>query len=297
MTDTTKPLEYLEIKLQIPQSITDAVCNFIIENISNGLILEDEEDSPDTIIKFYLPDKFEKDYKTLLINYFNSVVELKQALSEVPEISEKKVQNIEWEDAYKKTITPIIITGDVVVRPPWESTPPNIKYDIVIEPKMAFGTGKHETTRSCLKIIRDKFRSKMSFLDMGCGSGILSILADKLGSSYIKAIDYDIISVDNTNENMLFNNVKTKYDVALGSIEQCQADLPYDFVCANIIKVTILEMLSGLIKITKDNGILVLSGLLDKDADEISEALKKLNQDNFEILEDNEWRTFTVYKK
>jgi ribosomal protein L11 methylase PrmA len=96
---------------------------------------------------------------------------------------------------------------------------------------------------------------------------------------------------------MKLNGVKTKHSVALGSIEQCKDDSAYDFVCANIIKVTILEMLTELIKLTKDNGILVLSGLLDKDQDAISEALKENKQDDFEVLEDNEWRTFTVYKK
>ena len=290
------PEEFIEVAITIPNNYTDAACNFIIENICNGLILEEEDNSDETIIKFYLPTDYETDYQSLLDEYFENLIELHQELNEKPTIFNKVIKNIEWEEAYKKSVTPVIVTGDVGVRPPWESVPEGVVYDIIIEPKMAFGTGKHETTRSCLKVIRESFKDRMTFLDLGCGSGILSILADKLGSSYIKAVDYDIVSVENCQENFEINQIKAKYDIVLGSIEKCENDKSYDFVCANIIKSTILQILPELKRLTKDSGILVLSGLLDKDQDEIIDSLNALNLNNYNILEDNEWRTFTIKK-
>lgn len=292
----SEPQYYLEIGVDIPQQHVDAVCNFIIENISNGIILEDEEDAQSTLVKFYLPEEDDKDYDVKLNEYFGSLAEMDDTLDSIPELQVKQVQNIEWEEAYKKSVPAVLLAGDVAVRPPWEEKPEKIKYDILIEPKMAFGTGTHETTRTCLIAIRENFKEGMSLLDMGCGSGILAVLADKMKAGYIKAVDYDKIAVDNCWENFELNRVVAKHDVLHGSIETCLDDSPYDFVCANIIKVTVLEMLEELARLTNDQGILVLSGLLDHDVPEIETALKAFGLDQYEIIAENEWRTFVIKK-
>lgn len=290
------PQYYLEVGVDVPLRHVDAVCNFIIENISNGIILEDEEDALSTLIKFYLPEEDDKEYDVKLNEYFQSLAQLDEAFTELPELHVKQVQNIEWEEAYKKSVPSVLIAGDVVVRPPWEVKPEKVNYDILIEPKMAFGTGTHETTRTCLIAIREKFSEGMSLLDMGCGSGILSILADKMKAGYIKAVDYDKIAVDNCWENFELNRVVAKHDVLHGSIETCAGDSPFDFVCANIIKVTVLEMLEDLARLTKEQGYLVLSGLLDHDLPDIEASLKAFGLDQYEIIAENEWRTFVIKK-
>lgn len=290
------PQYYLEVGVDVPQQYVDAVCNFIMENISNGIVLEDEEDSSSTQIKFYLPEEDDKDYNVKLNEYFESLAELDDSLDAIPELHVKHVQNIEWEEAYKKSVPSVLIAGDVVVRPPWEAKPEKINYDILIEPKMAFGTGTHETTRTCLIAIRENFKEGMSLLDMGCGSGILSILADRMKAGYIKAVDFDQIAVDNCWENFEINRVIAKHDVVHGSIEKCLDDSQYDFVCANIIKITVMEMLEELCRLTKDEGILVLSGLLDHDVPDIEAALNSFGLDKYEIIAENEWRTFVVEK-
>jgi len=155
---------------------------------------------------------------------------------------------------------------------------------------MAFGTGTHATTRSSLGIIRRNFKSGMRFLDMGCGSGILSILADQMGASYIKAIDYDLAAIANCRENFEINQVSTAHDVVAGSIEKCEQD-------ANIIRSTILTMLGSLLRLTVDGGWLVLSGLLDKDEDAVAGALREHGQDDFSITRDENWLTYSVRKR
>ena len=285
----TAPESYIEVKLQVPREQCDAVCNFIVDNITNGMVLEDEEHSPVTGITFYVPSNDQKDYRRALSDYLAIILP-----GEPPPLQEKTVQNVEWVEQYKESVQPIWIAGDVLVRATWHPADPSAKYELVIEPKMAFGTGSHETTRSCLQIIRERFHPGMRFLDLGTGSGILSILADKMGAKYIKAIDYDLVAVDNSKENFVINGVRAPHEILFGSIEKCAKDQPYDFVCANIIKSTILPMLSPLVKLTANGGFLVLSGLLDTDEEETTTALAQAGLRDFSILRDNKWITYTI---
>jgi len=291
--DEIKPQAYVEVRLEVPRSLADVVCNFIIENICSGLVLE-EEDSEVTGIKFYVSQEETKDWRGLLTGYLSHFVN--SSMPRAPSIVERIIKNIEWEEQYRKSVTPIHIGCDIVVRAPWTMTKSPIKYDIIIEPRMAFGTGRHETTRSCLKIIQERFRPGMRFLDVGCGSGILSILADKMRASFIKAIDNDPTAVENCYENFQVNTVGSPHEVLLGSIEKCRGDHPYDFVCINIIKSTIFSMLSQLAAHMADPGVLVLSGLLDRDEAEMSARLNENGLPSFSILRDNEWLTYTVLK-
>lgn len=286
------PDSYLEARVTVAREMADAICNFIIDNITNGLVLEEEDDSPDTTITFYVaPDK-ESVFHQLMPAYLADVYgTLKQP---VPAISEKQIKNVEWVEEYKASIQPVRIAEQIVVRPRWHDRQPNTKYDIIIDPKMAFGTGTHETTRSCLAVILKQFQPGMRFLDMGTGSGILSILASQMGASYIKAIDYDVAAVQNCQENFEINGIGTPNDIMFGSVEKAERDQPYDIVCANIIKSTILPMLRRLINLTAPNGKLILSGLLTQDEEEVTQALREMGHPKFEIVVDNKWLTYLV---
>lgn len=288
---------FIEASVEVPKNVSDAVCNFINENITSGLLLEGDENCDTVVIKFYIPEESDDNFRQKLSYYFQSLMEMDDTIDEEPDVKERVVENIEWEDAYRESIKGVVVSDKLIVRPPWEEYTGEYTYDIVIEPKMAFGTGTHETTKSCLEIILSTFKKNQSFLDLGCGSGILSILADKMGAKTIKAIDYDIISVENCFENFEMNDVACDYEVLHGSIELCDHDEPYDYVCANIIKSTILPMLNKLNDLTKSGGILVLSGLLDDDVEEIEEHLFKFGLSDFDLVANNEWRSFTIRKK
>ncbi len=288
---------WIDLSVEVPGSVCDAVCNFIIENLSSGVVLEDEDDSDVTVVRFYVPENDVGESRRKLHAYLSSLHAMDNDLVSMPEIREKKIKSAEWEDEYRKSVKITLIGDNVAVRPPWESPLDNVKYDIIIEPKMAFGTGAHESTRGCLLSISGNLTPGVRFLDLGCGSGILSILADKMKAGYIKAVDFDILAVENCGENFLINSVSAPHDIIHGSIEKCEDDEPYGFVCANIIKNTILEMLDRLNKLTASGGILVLSGLLDEDVPAISDGLKALGLADISIYPENEWRTLTIRKE
>jgi ribosomal protein L11 methyltransferase len=289
-----EPQVYYEATVEVPRALSDAVCKFIIENICSGLVLEEEEDSPVTGIKFYVPVAADRDYRARLNDYLGHLTG--EAMPSVPPIRERTIKNVEWTKEYRDSIEPVLVADDLVVRPPWAPVPEGTRYDIVIEPKMAFGTGRHETTRTCLRIVREKLKPGSRFLDLGCGSGILSVLADKMGAGFIKAVDHDLVAIESAHENFRINQVATPCQIMFGSVDSCRDDRPYDFIAANIIKSTIVVMIEKLAYLLSGGGIMILSGLLEPDLPEISAELNRNGLSRFTIVKDNEWYTYVVYK-
>ncbi len=288
----TNPQEYVEIRVDLPLKLVEPFCDFVVENLTTGLVLEDEEDSDRTGVIFYLL-AVEADRVSLVDQFLAD--HAGESVEQPPVIKKTTVEAASWIDRYRKSVELIRIADDLIVRPSWIDATDD-KYQLVLEPKMAFGTGSHATTRSSLQLVREKFQAGQRFLDMGCGSGILSILADQMGASFIKAIDYDLTAIDNCEENFKLNSVKTPFEIQTGSIEKCELDEQFDFACANIIRTTIMSMLGQLLNLTATGGWLILSGLLEKDEAAISGALNDYGQSDFDILRDVGWLSYSVRK-
>ncbi len=292
-TESERPGKYIEAGLTVPASIHETVCNYIIENFAGGLILEDEEDSDLIGIKFYLPEANGFEFKKGLSQFINSIdSNLKFSESS---IKTDYVPDIEWVQIFRDSIRPIFI-DDVVIRPPWISIPNKNCINLIIEPKMAFGSGQHESTRLCIRAIQKHLKEGGSFFDLGCGNGILSILAAKKKAKRIKGSDIDPIAIDNARENIVINNVAEGIEFEIGSIEIAERDRPFDFFVANIIKETILNLYDRIDNCTGSGGIIVLSGLLLKDEIPIAARLKEFDRKNYEITCDGQWIAVTVFK-
>ncbi|MFQ5499522.1 MAG: 50S ribosomal protein L11 methyltransferase [Candidatus Zixiibacteriota bacterium] len=293
-SDRSVPAEYSELSIKVPARHVDAVCDYIIEHVTSGLLLEDKDGSQFTRIVFYVSAGAEFSFFEPLTNFVKAMFEIDG--EPVPAIDKRTVRNIEWEEHYRRSVRPRRIGEDIFIRPPWCDADRKARYDIVIEPKMAFGTGEHETTAGCLQMVCERMRAGWRFLDVGCGTGILSILAARMSAGYVKAVDYDPIAVDNCRENFRINCVECEHDILCGSIEVCTDDRPYDFVCANIIRETIVQMMPQLIQLTLPGGNLVLSGLLERDRSEVEAALNGEGQSIRSVIQKKEWLTILIDK-
>lgn len=176
-----------------------------------------------------------------------------------------------WEQNY---FEPLLIEDQCLVRAPFHQNYPEATYEIVINPKMAFGTGNHETTHLMIKNMLDMDLTGFSVLDMGCGSGILSLLASMKGAATITAIDIDEWSTNNTLENAELNAISNilvrQGDAAL------LKDQAYDLILANIQRNVLLEDMAAYLKVLKPGGILLMSGFYLSDLELISEKAQQL---------------------
>lgn len=187
----------------------------------------------------------------------------------------EEVQEQNWNESWERTIQPQRI-GSFYVKPTWSRQQPG-KDDILLEidPKMAFGTGYHATTRLMLNSIQKMALHGKSVLDAGTGTGILAIAAVKLGASEALGFDTDIWSKQNAEENILINGVKEEVEIRHGSIKTVHLDEIFDVTLANINRNEILEMLQELVNHTSIGGSITLSGLLAEDFERIDQKAQK----------------------
>ena len=210
--------------------------------------------------------------------------------------SEEVIADQNWNEQWEETIKAQEV-GQFYIKPTWvQSTSPDEKILLEIDPKMSFGTGYHETTRLMLRLLPNVVKQNDRFVDAGTGTGILSIAAIKLGAKYAFAFDIDEWSVSNTKENIHLNNVADFISIQKGSTEVIPKGEQADVVVANIERNTIVEILPDLEASLKPNGALLLSGLLEGDKKGI---LNQLN-DHFvieEVTQENEWIAIQAWKK
>lgn len=213
--------------------------------------------------------------------------------SSVREMELREVADRDWLGEWKKSWQPIAVGEKFLIAPPWsEIADARERFIIRIEPGMAFGTGTHETTRLCLSAI-EKYSGGGSFLDVGTGTGILAIAAALLNpSARIEACDTDTNAVLIARENAELNNVAARIDFRAGSVEE-NATASADLVCANLTADVIVPLLPALINATC--GRLILSGILDSQAQWVTERLHELGvTSHLEVASDGEWVAIIV---
>lgn len=198
----------------------------------------------------------------------------------------EEIEQTNWNTEWEKNFNPIIVDGVCTVRAPFHDVP-KTEYDIVIEPKMSFGTGHHETTHMMIQhILNNDFENK-SVLDMGCGTGVLAILAELKGAKPIDAIDIDSWCYINSLENVERNNCK-HISVYEGDASLLK-DKEYNIIIANINRNILLADMHIYAKCLKDNGQLFLSGFYNHDIPIIEEECAKHGLKLVETLERNNW--------
>ncbi len=211
----------------------------------------------------YIP---EKDFDERFLNELAFKYQLNYHKEQIPE------QN--WNELWESNFPPVIIDDFVAVRADFHPPTTGVKYEILITPKMSFGTGHHATTSMMIEQMRDlDFRDKQVF-DFGTGTGILAILAEKLGAKSVLAADNDDWSVENAKENIQKNNCRR---VEMRKMDSLDDDSTYDVILANINKNVIVDQFEKMVSHLHKNGSLILSGLLTDDKNDILEIALRNN--------------------
>ncbi len=201
----------------------------------------------------------------------------------------------DWSMAWKEYFTPIKAGSRFEILPPWSSDKADpSRTPIFIEPKMAFGTGHHPTTALCLEHLSNlldsgRIKKGMEFLDLGTGSGILGIALTLLGLTGI-GLDIDPLAVHCARENVLRNQVADRFTLAAGSLDSLAVTQGYNVVVANILAGPLISMAPDLMRCVAKDGVLILSGILQHQADDVVAAYSALGQPRIEIKgEDDTW--------
>jgi ribosomal protein L11 methyltransferase len=287
--DQPQLAQWLEVTLVVDGELAEAVAEVLARFAPNGVVIEATRIVPDVDgegraegplrVAAYLP----KDAQ---------LEETRQRLEEalwylgriqpLPRAEYKTVQQADWAEAWKQHYHPIAIGRRLVIVPAWLENPEPSRVAIRIDPGMAFGTGTHPTTQLCLEIIDDAFAAPafpeaVNVIDVGCGSGILSIAALKLGARRALGVDIECEAVDAARQNSLLNGVASSLELGQGSLAEVQRG---DFglrtahlVLANILAHTIIRLLDeGLGTLLEPGGRLVLSGILEEQAADVLTA-------------------------
>ena len=198
----------------------------------------------------------------------------------------REIEQTNWNIEWEKNFNPITVDGLVSIRAPFHEDP-NLKYDIVIEPKMSFGTGHHETTHMMVQHLLDLDVANKKVLDMGCGTGILAIFAEMKGAKPIDAIDIDNWCYQNSLENVERN--KCKHIAVYEGDASLLKNKSYDVIIANINRNILLNDMHVYADCLTENGVILLSGFYTEDISVIDEEVSKYGLKLDKQLERNNW--------
>ena len=308
---------WIEITIHTTNEASEIVESILLDYGSTGVAIEDpttlEENLHDdfgtivelsptdypevgVIVKGYIN---ELNFDDETFNRFND--ELEQLgkninIGEFFKIETTTIQDSDWENSWKDYFDILNIGEKFVIVPTWrEYENEEGKYVINIDPGMAFGTGGHETTSLCIKNLEKYVKPHDNVIDVGCGSGILSIAASYLTDGNLKAVDLDKLAVDVSRENFALNNLENRIEVEEASLLTKETK-KYDVIVANILAHIIELMLEDAYKLLEDGGYFITSGIIKDKKDEL---LEKMLERGFKLVEetsDNEWYSFVVTK-
>lgn len=260
------------IKLSFEQLQTDEK-EILIAELSN-LGFYGFEESPTGLTAFCLESEFDEN---LVKDYLD-----KNDYKYSKEIVEEKNWNQIWEENFK----PVFIDEFCTVRASFHAAVPGSRFDIIITPKMSFGTGHHATTHMMIQQMAELEVEHKSILDFGTGTGVLAILAEKLGAEEIVAIDNDDWSIRNATENIDLNQSNK---ILLQSASILNLNRQFDIILANINKNVLMSSMAGFQQHLKKTGVLILSGLLETDREGIEDEAKKYGLTTKKCLSRDGW--------
>ena len=290
-------IEGVEIQDKQPLTDEDKAQMFV------DIMPEGPADDGIAYLNFYLEEDADteailKDVKAALED-LRSFVDIGEAT-----ITESQTEDKDWINNWKQYFHQFYV-DDILIVPSWEEVKAEDKDKMIlhIDPGTAFGTGMHETTQLCIRQIRKYTTETTKILDVGCGSGILGMLALKFGAEYSVGTDLDPCAIDATYENMENNGIsKDKYEVMIGNIindKEVQDKVGYecyDIVAANILAPVLVELTPVIVNQLKPGGIYITSGIIDDKEEMVKEAVAKAGLELLDVTYQGEWVCVTARK-
>lgn len=290
-------IEGVQIEDKIPLTQSDKEQMFV------DILPDIPEDDGCAYLTFYLDEDVDK--QELLLKVRQELEEMRSYL-DVGEctIEESQTEDVDWVNNWKQYFHQFYI-DDILVIPSWENVEAkdSDKMVIHIDPGTAFGTGMHETTQLCIRQLKKYVTEDTEILDVGCGSGILGMLALKFGAKHSVGTDLDPCAIDATYENMDNNGIsRDQYEVMIGNIIDDKAVQDkvgyekYDIVAANILADVLVPLTPVIIHQMKKGGIYITSGIIEDKEDVVVEAVKEAGLEVLEVNHQGEWVSVTARK-
>lgn len=307
-------MKWVEVSIKTTTGAIEAVANVLYNVGVSGVVIEDPHDiilanndenawdyideslinlEEGAIVKGYIPESSD------LVDKIDLIKQLVVALPQfglnigAGEVSTVEINEKDWDTSWKKYYKPIKIGNQIVVKPIWEEYKPG-KGEIVIEmdPGMAFGTGTHETTIMCIQQLEQHVSGKCTVFDIGCGSGILSIAAAKLGAEKVIGVDYDEVAVNVAGKNVIVNKVDDIVEIKHGNLMD-EVREKANIIIANITADVIMLLSKDIKKFLNSCGLFIASGIILDKTEETKENLKENGLEVIKVETAGEWSTIT----
>ncbi len=305
-------MNWLEVSLTVNGELAEAVADVLARFAYSGVMMEqgvkytDEEDAgtptgPITVRAYLeMNDQIEETRQKLeeSLYYLGRIQQL-------PAASYKQIADQNWMEAWKQHYKPILVGERLVIVPAWMDSPDRNRIPIKIDPGMAFGTGTHPTTQLCLELLEKAIanirtsNNDLRMIDVGCGSGILSIAALKLGATSALGVDIDETSIVNARQNADANQIGEELILGVGSVPEIVGEkFPFrtaPLVVANILAPVIVRLFeAGLVQLLETSGSLILSGILQEQAQSVIDSAQAKGLGVSERRQMGDWVALTV---
>lgn len=297
-------MNWVEIIVKTSAENEDLVTFIMYENGATGLEIKDPRDVEyfqqnkdkwdfidDDVIDYEYDGVLIKAYFSVYSNVEDTVEKIRDEITknDLGQVLTNKVDEKDWAENWKIHYKTEHITDTLIIKPSWEVyTQKEDEIVIELDPGMAFGTGSHETTMMCARALEEYVDNTKEVFDIGCGSGILSIIAAKLGAKKVLAIDLDPMCVKVTKENVEINKVSDIVKTEVGDLFEV-VDGKADIIVANIIAEIIVGMIPNIKHHLNDQGVFIASGIIESKLPIVQKALHENGYTTIEILQINGW--------
>ncbi len=312
-------MEWIEVAVSVNREAVEAVSAILMDAGAAGVAIDDPRAllecslQPGSWDYVELPENSDPNGEVIVKAWLQqsdwaaeTVIQIQQAVRRLPEygleagsclVKSEIVLDNDWATAWKAYYKPLRVGKRLLIRPVWQAVEPTPgELEIALDPGLAFGTGTHPTTRLCLQLLEDYLQPGCSFLDVGCGSGILTIAAALLGAGSLIAVDLDEQAVTSTKDNLKLNQLSEKVTVIHGNLTD-QVRQPVALITANIVANAIIAMLPDLQRVLLPGGVLLASGIITGRQEDVAAAIRASQLTLLEIRQEGEWIAMAARKE